>query len=171
MTSARRIPAAVAAAVVAAIATAALMQGLRPLGATTQVRNQFSVFEPEAAPWSTLIDQGRTGFDPGDTILENKPLYNRSSGAKVGTTVTRIAVVRTLAGGDLLFFIDCTVTLGTGHILFSGAGKFSQVATGVGVPVTGGTGSYSRSAGVVVIKAGTLNGKPGVNLEFDIVTP
>ncbi|MGH2727142.1 MAG: hypothetical protein ACRDKS_09210, partial [Actinomycetota bacterium] len=74
------------------------------------------------------------------------------------------------AGEDFTFYLDCTVFLPHGRIVFAGADEFSNLfGDGLQFAITGGTGSYRRAAGTVVVSAAEVGGEPGAAIVLDVL--
>ena len=163
------------AAVVAAVGLsgAMLVSLLAPASSARAPRNpgdsQISVFDVEG-PFERDVDLGDPGFGPGDLVFEIQPLIDPVDESPVGQVYTRLQVMRVLKTGDFVFVIDCQVKLSAGTILFNGTGKFSGFSSGAVFPVTGGTGSYELARGTVTGTAGSVGGKDGATLTFDLTT-
>ena len=146
-----------------AVATSADADTPRP------AHTRFVIFEPFDQGTTTQVDVGSPGFGPGDSILERHPALDAETGEELGTVVRDLRVVETYDDGDFLFAVSATFKLGRGDIHAAGAACYSDVAAGQAVvAVTGGTGSYARSAGTVIGRLGTRDGHDGVYLTFDI---
>lgn len=153
------------------VAALVLLAGLAAQAAQPDRRSRLTVFQAEAGGDATWFDLGTAdggpGADPGDLLLEHKPVADPRTGQRVGEAVTRVQVAAT-AGEDALFILDCTVRLGGDAIVFYGSGRFSDLATGVTFAVTGGTGRYAGAAGTVRVVPGELAGETGVTMTFDL---
>lgn len=152
-----------------ALGTAVLGLLVVPLASEAGSKSvEISVYEKEGG-YQHVVDAGGTdAFEPGDTILENLALFDQANDKRVGHTVTRVTVVRTL-GEDLLAYIDCEVRLGPGKVLLAGAARFSQIlGDGARFEVTGGTGGYSGATGTVTLKGEERDGVQTFNLDFDL---
>ena len=164
---------------VAALAAAVGISGvlmvslLAPASSARSPRNpgdtQISVFDVEG-PFERDLDLGGPGFGPRDIVFEIQPLIDPVDQSPVGKVYTRLQVMRVLKTGDFVFLIDCQVKLSTGTILFNGTARFSDFSSGAVFPVTGGTGSYELARGTVTGTAGSVGGKDGATLAFDLTT-
>jgi hypothetical protein len=129
---------------------------------------QFKVFDREG-PYTKMIDLAPKGFGPGDSILEHHPLRDPDTGRQAGRAVTHVRIVRTLGKENFLGIVDCTIELPKGDLVFYGAFRASELARGVALPVTGGTGGYLGARGIVTARSAKLGGRPGTELSFDVV--
>jgi len=147
-----------------------LLAPVSSAGATkTRGDTQITVFDVEG-PYTKMIDAGKPGFGPGDTVFEIQPLIDPVDESSLGKVFTRIQVMRLLKSGDFVFFLDCEVRLADGNILFNGPARFSDLDAGAVFPVTGGTGSYELARGTATGVLASVGGKDGALLTFDLTT-
>lgn len=134
------------AAIVLALAAVMTIAVAGPASATGK---QFTVLVT-AEGSHTDVDATDNGafFDPGDYFVENT-LVKDASGANV---IGHADTVVSFLDGAGEFQVTCTVVLGTNKILFEGGGNFSELGTGVVIPVTGGTGKYDHARGSVTLR-------------------
>lgn len=135
-----------AAAAAVGIGAAATIVGAGPASATDK---DFTVLVTVDGS-HTDVDANDNGafFDPGDYFVENTIVRDADGTDAIGHADTIVTFLD--AEGE--FQVTCTVVLGAGKLLFEGGGNFSELATGVVVPVTGGTGQYSQAAGTVTLR-------------------
>lgn len=127
----------------------------------------LSVYEKPTG-FSHVVEESPEGFSPGDTGLEDHPLFDSASQEEVGRANTRYTILRT-EGEDALFYLDCEVTVPGGTIVFAGAGRFSELfADGVLFAVTGGTGDYRHTRGTVRVSHAERDGQEIFPLEFQL---
>jgi hypothetical protein len=141
-------PAVVAFGVAAAIAVPALLIGTSSASSSHHER-QFSVVSKNAQGTITPPDFG-TSPAQDQQAAADAPVVR--DGHKVGRSETLLTITRA-SSKDLEADIECTVELPHGKILIDGAFNFAHLATGVTVPVVGGTGHYEGTTGEVVLKA------------------
>ena len=91
---------------------------------------------------------GRTYVD--GAIVENLPVFDSASNARVGDTATVITVIRGPRANPFVW-IDCEVVLAGGSLTFAGGERMADIMEGSGATfsVTGGTGTYSDATGTV----------------------
>jgi hypothetical protein len=119
-------------------------------------------------PPEHVVDEAPTGMSAGDTLLFDEPVVNPKTGERIGTAVTRVQIVKTLAGDDALFILDCTVRLPRGNLVFTAAEQFSHLASGVTFVVAGGTGRFAGADGTVTGRHTEFSGEPAAVLSFDL---
>jgi hypothetical protein len=121
----------------------------------------------EKATTLEQIDLGKTGFGPGDQLIEENP-GNDASGKAVAKLYTIVTMTSGKSMADAVGIIDCHVVFSGGSILFNGAIAMKDLGTGVTVPVIGGTGSYDGAGGTVRMQVPDAK---KTNLTFDLLIP
>lgn len=118
-------------------------------GPASATAKQFTVLVT-AEGSHTDVDATDNGanFDPGDSFVENTLVKDEGGTKTIGHADTVVTFLD--SAGE--FQITCTVIMGADKILFEGGGNFSELATGFVVPVTGGTGNYSKARGTVTLQ-------------------
>jgi hypothetical protein len=154
---------AVAAAVAAAIAAPTLFLGTSA-ASTSRHHQHFTAVSHDALGSITPPDFGANPVQ-NQQAAEDAPLTR--GGRTVGRTETVVTVTR-VSAHDVEGMVECTVKLPGGTIFFNGAVDVTHLATGVTVPVVGGTGAYEGAAGTVVMEAPTT---ASTKLTFDFTTP
>lgn len=131
-------------------------------------RDDVEVFSPDSMITRTSLDEGDTGFSPGDTIVEYGDLVDPETGDEIGQVRTRLQVISVNSPTDFEFYLDCTVKLADGELMFGGAGSAAEIH-GDGDPfaLRGGTGAYEGAAGTATVSFGPVNGDDGHTLAFD----
>ena len=137
---------------------------------------EFTVFSADSAGFFQAVDEAATGLSSEDYIFEKSPVFDVDSGDRIGTSTTRVQVVKVeLEGDDTLSILDSTVSLPGGRLVLSGSFRSGiwQGAGGVGwrgrFAIVGGTGSRAAASGTVDTGAGTFHGMNGTFLHFSIV--
>ena len=114
------------------------------------------------------IDLGKTGFGPGDELIEENPATD-ATGANVAKLYTIVTMTSGKSMGDAVGIIDCHVVWNDGSsVLFNGKVAMKDLGTGVTLPVIGGTGAYNGTGGSVRMQE--PNDKM-TNLTFDLLIP
>lgn len=116
---------------------------------TNQAATQITVVE--RAVTDTLVDLGPKGDSRGDQLVFANPVYNRTNSTKVGRD--QGSCVRTVAGKA--WQCSFTTWLAKGSLVVEG--PFYDTRDSV-FAITGGTGSYSRSRGVMHLHARNTKG-------------
>ncbi|MFP3913535.1 MAG: allene oxide cyclase barrel-like domain-containing protein [Actinomycetota bacterium] len=136
--------------------------------APTSPREDVEVFiTPDGKEQTHLSLTGEEGLVDGNARVEHGRLVD-GEGNEVGTVVSRFHYidVRDAEAGDFLFYLDCTIRLDDGSIVFGGAGEFADIpAGGEEFAIVGGTGAYSDATGQVTIAPGDLG--TGLHFQFD----
>lgn len=125
----------------------------------------FQVYVTSGEP--THIDELDPGVGPGDWLLFHDAVVD-GSGSEIGTALTRVQVIAATSGDDLAFILDCTVELATGNLVFTGAERFSHLATETAFALAGGTGEYGGVEGQVRGAPATVDGAPVTELTFEL---
>ena len=142
----------VAAAGLAVTAAQANQDGHVQSGATTrtnQAAPQITVVERAVS--DTVVDVGPTGDSRGDLLAFANPVYNRTNSTKVGRD--QGSCIRTVVGKA--WQCSFTTWLAKGSLVVEG--PFYDTRDSV-FAITGGTGSYSRSRGVMHLHARNAKG-------------
>jgi hypothetical protein len=102
-------------------------------------------------------------FAPGQVGTEDAPVAR--DGETVGLALTSLTITH-VEGDDVAGLIDCSIELPEGSIVFNGSFHFGDMASGVDIPVVGGTGDYASAIGTVTL-TGSEDGTT-TTLDFDI---
>jgi len=113
------------------------------------------------------VDLGKSGFGPGDELIEENPASD-TSGNAVGKLYTVVTMTSGKSMADAVGLIDCHVVLDSGTILFNGSVALKDLGTGVTLPVVGGTGSYDGAGGSVRMQ---VPDPKRTNMTFDLLIP
>ncbi len=140
-----------------------------PASSQTTGRTQLHVYEVEKG-YSKVIDEGRKGLSAGDLIVENLPVFDAATNARVGDTATVITVIRGPKDNPFVW-IDCEAGLAGGSITFAGGERMADIMEGSGatLSVTGGTGAYRDATGTVKVTHKDRDGQATVDFDFDVV--
>lgn len=154
--------------IVGLLAGGTVALGSLPAASQTEPpRRQISVYELTEG-YSKVIDERREGLSRGDLILENLPVFEADTDARVGETVTVVTVVRGPADNPMIW-IDCEVALSDGVLVFSGGARFGEFfGDGAAFAVTGGTGPYRDATGSVVVSHEERPAGTTFNFDFDL---
>ncbi len=159
-----------AAAVFTVVLVAGMLGVVASIPAASQTepqRTEVNVYEL-AQGYSKVIDERREGLSRGDLIVENLPVFDSTTDAKVGETVTVVTIVRGPADNPLIW-IDCEVAVTDGVLVFSGGARFAEFFTdGATFAVTGGTGAYRDATGSVVVTHEERDAGTTFNFDFDL---
>lgn len=131
-----------------------------------ETRDDVEVFiTAEGKEQTHLSLSGGDGLVDGNARVEHGNLVD-DGGNQVGTVVSRFHYidVRDADANDFLFYLDCTIRLDGGSIVFGGAGEFANIPDGgEEFAIRGGTGAYSDVTGQLTITPGDL----GTRLVFE----
>ena len=133
----------------AAVLAMSAVVTLAVAGPASATNKQFTVFVTAEGP-HTDVDATDNGafFDAGDYFVENTAVKDANGTDVIGHADTIVTFLD--ATGE--FHVTCTVVIAASKILFEGGGNFSELETGVVVPVTGGVGKYSQARGTVTLR-------------------
>jgi hypothetical protein len=116
---------------------------------TSQAAPQITVVE--RAVTDTIVDLGPTGDSRGDLLAFANPMYNRTNTNRVGRD--QGSCIRTVVGKA--WQCSFTTWLAKGSLVVEGPFYDSRDSV---LAITGGTGSYSRSRGVMHLHARNAKG-------------
>ena len=148
-----------------AVLSLALVACSEASGSTTKQLDVTSV--DEKATVFQMLDLGKTGFGPGDQLVEESPVVD-AGGQTLGKALTTAAIISGTGMTDFEAVVDCTVELAEGHLVFHGGFASKDLAAGAPVPVVGGTGQYAGATGTVMMIAPT---DKKTELKFDLALP
>lgn len=114
-------------------------------------RGTITLFDPNKTNYEKIVDEGRKGFSPGDTILFVDAQFDPETCERRGTLVGQIVISRILKQDNAWFIGEFTLRLPDGKVTAEAAARFSEFAqTEDGIfAVTGGTGTYRDASGEV----------------------
>jgi hypothetical protein len=153
----------VAAMVLAAVGSAC---STKAESATTS-KNVSIVSQDGKASVLEMVDLGKTGFGPGDQLIEHAPVTDKS-GIALGQSVTAVSIVAGKSMEEATGLVTCTIQLAGGDLLFVGAVEMKELAEGADLPVVGGTGDYAGASGTVKMQSPDME---HTNLDFVLRLP
>ncbi len=148
-----------------AVAVAGALLVFVPPGAAAPRPQNLEVYVAAGEP--THVDESEPGLGPGDWLLFRDPVLD-AAGEEIGTAVTRVQIISPAGNNDVAFILDCTVELGDGGLVFTGAERLSHLETEVSYAVAGGTGSFAGASGQVTGAHARVNGQPASRLTFEL---
>jgi copper chaperone CopZ len=127
------------------------------------------VIDEGKATVQEIIDAGKTGFGPGDQLVEEAPVTD-SSGTSIGDSNTVFSITSGKAIESAHGLLDCSINLAGGKILFNGYLPIDKLSkdTPIAVPVIGGTGVYAGAGGVANM---TKPDDKHTKVAFDLLIP
>ena len=121
----------------------------------------------EKATTLEQLDLGKTGFGPGDQLVEEAPIQD-GSGKDLGKSYTIMTMTSGKSLNDAMGLIDCSINLADGVILFNGHFSLKDLGAGITIPVIGGTGAYAGAGGTVKMQASDMK---KTNMTFELLIP